>query len=79
MPTTARTVAVHDGQPVVSEGPFFETKEMVGGLVVIEAANMHEAIAIAAGIPHARLGPIEIRPAIDFRSRVRDSSAAPTL
>ena len=66
MPTTARTVAVRDGQPVVSDGPFLETKEMVGGLVVIEAADMNEAIAIAAGIPHARLGHVEIRPAIDF-------------
>ena len=51
---------------VVSDGPFLETKEMVGGLVVIEATDMNEAIAIAAGIPHARLGHVEIRPAIDF-------------
>lgn len=66
MPTTARTIAVRDGQTVVSDGPFLETKEMVGGLVVIEASDLNEAISIAAGIPHARLGHVEIRPAIDF-------------
>ena len=66
LPSEARTVAVRDGRARVNDGPFMETKELIGGVVVIEAANMEEALEIAVGFPHARLGHVEVRPAIDF-------------
>jgi hypothetical protein len=46
----------------VTDGPFAETKEQLGGFILIEARDMNEAIRLAAGIPLARLGSIEVRP-----------------
>ncbi len=59
---TARTVRVRDGKPVVTDGPFAETREQVGGYFLIEAESQEEAISIAARIPSARTGTIEVRP-----------------
>ncbi|WP_163505952.1 YciI family protein [Fodinicola acaciae] len=59
---TATSVRVRDGETLVSDGPFAETKDFVGGLVVIDCADLDEAIAIAAGHPYARWGGVEIRP-----------------
>jgi hypothetical protein len=59
----ATTVRVRDGETLVSDGPFAETKDFVGGLVIIDCANLDEAIEIAAGHPYARWGGVEIRPA----------------
>jgi hypothetical protein len=62
-PTTkATTVRVHDGKTLVTDGPFAETKEQLGGYFLIEAADLDEATAIAARIPGARIGSIEVRP-----------------
>lgn len=58
----ATTVRVRKGETLVSDGPFAETKDFVGGVVVVECANLDEAIAIAAGHPYARWGSVEIRP-----------------
>lgn len=58
----ATTVRVRDGETLVSDGPFAETKDFVGGFVVLECANLDEAIEIAAGHPYARWGGVEIRP-----------------
>jgi hypothetical protein len=58
----ATTVRVRDGETLVSDGPFAETKDVVGGFVVVECADLDEAIAIAQGHPYARRGSIEIRP-----------------
>ncbi|GAA4980222.1 YciI family protein [Actinopolymorpha pittospori] len=58
----ATTVRVRDGETLVSDGPFAETKDFVGGFVILECANLDEAIEIAAGHPYARWGGIEIRP-----------------
>ena len=58
----ARTVRVRRGKASVSDGPFAETKEVVGGFILVEAAGMDEALGIAAGIPLAKLGSIEVRP-----------------
>lgn len=67
MPTaTATSVRVKDGEVVATDGPFAETKEHLGGFYVVEAADLDEAIAIAAKIPHAALGTIEVRPVIEF-------------
>lgn len=59
---TATTVRVRNGQTVVTDGPFAETKEEFGGYYLIEAANLDEAIKWAARIPGAMRGSIEVRP-----------------
>lgn len=66
MPYEAVTVTTRDGKVSSTDGPFMETKEMLGGLVVIEARDLNEAIRIVGEMPHARLGHVEIRPAIDY-------------
>ncbi len=59
---TATTVRVKDGKTLTTDGPFAETKEQLGGYFLIEAKDLDEAIAIAARIPDARNGSIEVRP-----------------
>jgi hypothetical protein len=61
-PRRARTVRVRDGKPLVTDGPFAETKEAVGGFDIIECASFDEAVEIAAAHPVARTGTIEVRP-----------------
>lgn len=63
----ARTVRVRQGKASVTDGPFAETKEVVGGFILIDAAGMDEALEIAAGIPLAKLGSIEVRPVMEMR------------
>ncbi len=58
----ATTVRVRGDETLISDGPFAETKDVVGGVVVVECADLDEAIAIAAGHPYARWGGVEIRP-----------------
>jgi hypothetical protein len=60
--STARTVRVREGKPMITDGPFAETREQLGGFFLIEAADANEANAIAARIPSARMGSIEVRP-----------------
>ena len=59
---TAKTVRVRDGKPLATDGPFAETKEQLGGYYLVEASSADEAIGIAAKIPGARYGSIEVRP-----------------
>ncbi len=59
---TASTVRVRNGKIGITDGPFAETREHLGGYYVIEAKNLDEAIAIAARIPSAKHGSIEVRP-----------------
>src|SRR5437764_13820861 len=61
-PRRARTVRVRDGKRLVTDGPFTETKEAVGGFDLIEADSLEEAVEIAAGHPVAQGGSIEVRP-----------------
>ncbi len=61
-PRRARSVRVRDGKPIVTDGPFAETKEAVGGFDLIECASLEEAVEIAAGHPLAQMGTIEVRP-----------------
>ena len=62
-PETATTVRVQDGRTLTTDGPFAELKEAIGGYFVLEAENLDEAIAVAAGVPAARLGgAVEVRP-----------------
>ncbi|MBB5918313.1 hypothetical protein BJY24_007225 [Nocardia transvalensis] len=58
----ATTVRVRDGETLVSDGPFAETKDFVGGIDIIDCADLDEALAIAAGHPYARRGCVEVRP-----------------
>lgn len=59
---TATTVRVRDGQVQVTDGPFAETREQLAGFYLIDAQHLDQAIEIAAGIPPAKVGSIEIRP-----------------
>jgi hypothetical protein len=59
---TASTIRVRDGALAVTDGPFAETKEQIGGFFLIEADDFEEAVRIAARWPSARLGTIEVRP-----------------
>lgn len=56
------TVRVRDGKPSITDGPFTEAKEHIGGYFLIEVANREEALEVAAGWPSARIGSIEVRP-----------------
>jgi hypothetical protein len=67
--TTARSVRVREGKRVVTDGPFAETKEQLGGYFLVDAKDADEAVAIAARIPTARNGTIEVRP-IAVRGKV---------
>jgi hypothetical protein len=66
LPDQAMTVRVRDGKMSATDGPFMETKEVLGGFVVIEARDLNEAMRIGAGIPLARLGSVEVRPLVDY-------------
>jgi hypothetical protein len=61
-PASATTVRVRSGKRLVTDGPFAETKEYLGGYFLIEAANLDEAISIASRIPAARMDCVELRP-----------------
>lgn len=61
---TATSVRVRAGKRVVTDGPFAETKEQLGGYFLIDATDLDEAIAIAARIPMARRGTVEVRPIV---------------
>jgi hypothetical protein len=60
--SSATTVRVRDGKPLLTDGPFAETREHLGGYMLIDVGNLDEAIAIAARGPLARVGTIEVRP-----------------
>jgi hypothetical protein len=59
---TAKTVRLHQSKVSVTDGPFVETKEQVGGFILIEAGDLDEAVQLAARIPALRLGAVEVRP-----------------
>src|SRR5271170_3421077 len=63
---TAKTVRVRGGKTVSTDGPFAETKEQLGGYYLIDAKSIDEAATIAAGIPGARFGSVEVRPIMVF-------------
>ncbi len=65
-PATARSVRIRNGRTSVIDGPFAETKEILGGFNLIEAENMEEAIRIAQEFPWTKTGCVEIRPVRDF-------------
>lgn len=62
---TATSVRVRDGKELITDGPFAETHEQLGGYFLVEAKDLDEATAIAARIPSARMGTIEVRPLVE--------------
>ena len=64
---TARTIRVHGGKLSTTDGPFAETKEQLGGFILVEARDMDEACALAARFPPLRIGTIEVRPVQELK------------
>jgi hypothetical protein len=64
-PTTAKTVRVRDGETIVTDGPYAETKEQIGGVMELNADDLDDAIAIAAKIPVVFRASVELRPVIE--------------
>jgi hypothetical protein len=64
--STATTVRIRDGKRLVTDGPFAETREHLGGYFLVDAKDLDEAIGIAARIPGARKGTVEVRPVIEI-------------
>ena len=63
---TATTVRIRNGRLTTTDGPFAETREQFGGFYLIEARDLNEALQVAARIPSARTGSVEVRPVVDF-------------
>jgi hypothetical protein len=63
---TATTVRVRNGKLSTTDGPFAETKEQLGGFYLINAKDLNDAVQVAAKIPSARLGSVEVRPIMDY-------------
>ena len=61
----AKTVRIEDGLPVVSDGPYLEAKEYIGSIDLIECASLERALEIAARVPFARFGSVELRPLLE--------------
>lgn len=62
--STATTVKVRDGKSLITDGPFAETREQLGGYYMVDVANLDEALAVAARIPGGRFGGVEVRPVV---------------
>lgn len=74
--STATSVRIRDGRTVVTDGPFAETKEALGGFYLLECRDIDEAIEMAAKIPGARRGTIEVRPIWSLPAAYTDASRA---
>ena len=64
--STATSVRVRDGKPIITDGPFAETREHLGGYFLIDAKDLDEALGVAARIPGARWGVVEVRPVVEI-------------
>lgn len=76
--TSATSVRVREGKRLVTDGPFAETREQLGGYFLVEAKDLDEAIDIAARIPGARFGTVEVRPQMEAPAGAGATAAAPT-
>jgi hypothetical protein len=72
-PQAATTLRWRNGKAAVTDGPYAETKEQLGGILVLEARDLNHAIQLMAKHPGVRLGPFEIRPAADLTEMIRES------
>ena len=73
--STATSVRVRDGKRLVTDGPFAETREQLGGYFLVDAKDLDEALRIAARIPGARRGTVEVRPVIEIAGLPPDRSS----
>ena len=64
--TTATLVCVRNGKPIVTDGPFIETREQLAGYFLVDVKDRDEAVSIAARVPGARIGTVEVRPLRDI-------------
>jgi hypothetical protein len=71
---TATTVRVRDGETMLTDGPFAETREQLGGYYLLDCADLDEAARWAAKIPHAAEGAVEVRPVMDYEATGRQES-----
>jgi hypothetical protein len=78
-PSTARSIRVRNGRRTTHDGPFAETKEVLGGFNLIEAEDMEEALRIAAEFPWSQTGCVEVRPLEDMDAMRRRVKAAPAM
>ena len=69
----ATTLRYKNGKVVVTDGPFVETKEQLGGILILEAADLNHAIQLMSKHPGVKIGPFEIRPAEDLTGLIRES------
>jgi hypothetical protein len=76
---TARTLRLREGRRLVSDGPFAETKERLGGYYLLDCASTEEALEWAAKVPAARFGSVEVREVLDMGPAPEDSGAAPEV
>jgi hypothetical protein len=74
-PKTAVTLHYANGRVVVTDGPFAETKEQLGGIMTLEARDLNHAVELISEHPVAKFGPWEIRPAADLSEMARQSQA----
>lgn len=74
-PNTAMTLRYTNGRVVVTDGPFAETKEQLGGIMILEARDLNHAVELISKHPGATFGPWEIRPAADLTEMLRQSEA----
>ena len=72
-PRNAKTLRWEDGKVIVTDGPYAETKEQLGGILLLEARDLEHAIQLMSKHPGVRMGPFEIRPAEDLSGMVRES------
>lgn len=75
--STATSVRVHQDKRMVTDGPFAETREQLGGFFMVEAKDLDEAIDIASRIPAGRWGTVEIRPVVEVTGLPESEGAAP--
>jgi hypothetical protein len=69
----ATTLRWENGKVVITDGPYAETKEQLGGILILEAADLNEAIELMSRHPGVKVGPFEIRPADDLSGMIRES------
>lgn len=72
-PSSAKTVRLKKGKPVVTDGPYAETKEQIGGILVLEARDLDHAVQLISQHPGLEFGPWEVRPAGDLNAMVEES------
>ena len=72
-PASAVTLRFHGGKVAVTDGPYAETKEQIGGILILEARDLNHAIQLMSKHPGVQAGPFEIRPAADLTDMIRES------